>query len=221
MPVKTRFLLAFLSMGVLAFSLAPTGASAASQKDACKNGGYLTLSSADGTSFKNQGLCVSYAVQGGTLFRSIDASSVYTALKGAGGPAGPPDANGNLPGGTFDGGIITGAFSAPSTCVPSFCGNFSMIFNYLVHPATGVVDGTGTATCNPCVVAGLTGTVTLTTTVVGHEGMFNGLIFGVYDGGTWQIATGTGDLSALSGAGNWTPGANNTRVFAGKLLLPI
>ena len=219
--MKHRFLLPLSSIVVLAFSLAPTGASAASQKDACKNGGYLTLASSDGTSFENQGLCVSYAAQGGALFRSIDASSVFMALRGAGGPAGPPDANGNLPGGTFDGGIITGAFSAPSTCVPPFCGNFSMFFSYLVHPTTGVVDGTGTATCDPCVVDGLTGTVTFTTTVVGHELMFDGLIFGVYDSGTWRIATGAGDLSALSGAGTWTPGANHSRVFAGKLLVPI
>ena len=34
---------------------------------ACKKGGWKTLYRADGTPFKNQGKCVSYAVQGGTL----------------------------------------------------------------------------------------------------------------------------------------------------------
>jgi hypothetical protein len=216
-----RLLLPLISIAVLAFTLVPTGASAASQKDACKGGGYLTLVRSDGTSFKNQGQCVSYAVRGGTLFRALDASSVFTAQIGAGGPAGPPDANGNLPGGTFDGGIITGAFSAPSSCVPPFCGNFSMRFSYLVHPSTGMVDGTGTAACDPCVVAGLTGTASLTTTVVGHELMVGGLVFGLYDSGTWQIATATGDLAAISGAGTWTEGTGHTRLFAGKIFLPI
>jgi len=34
---------------------------------ACKKGGWKTLYRSDGTAFKNQGKCVSYAVQGGTL----------------------------------------------------------------------------------------------------------------------------------------------------------
>jgi Tyrosine-protein kinase ephrin type A/B receptor-like len=34
---------------------------------ACKKGGWKTVYRSDGTAFKNQGKCVSYAVQGGTL----------------------------------------------------------------------------------------------------------------------------------------------------------
>jgi hypothetical protein len=96
-----------------------------------------------------------------------------------------------------------------------------MTFNYLVHPSTGMVDGTGTASCDPCVVAGLTGKVSFTTTVVGHELVNEFGVFGVYDSGTWKIATATGDLAAISGEGTWTQGADHTRLFAGKLFSPI
>jgi hypothetical protein len=224
--VKRSLLLALASIAVMAFALVPTDASAASPKDACKGGGYLTLDRSDGTSFKNQGQCVSYAVHGGTLFRALDASSVYTALRGFGGPLGPPDANGDRTGSTGDGGFITGAFSLPGTCVPqppnTDCFNFGMLFlGYVLHTTTGLAQGNGTATCDPCSVAGLTGTLSFSTTVVGHAVTSDGVVFVAFDGGTWQITSGTGDLAAISGAGTWTPGAGNTRVLAGKVLFPI
>jgi hypothetical protein len=165
---------------------------------------------------------VSYAVGGGTLFRAIDASSVYTLLRGFGGPVGPPDANGDRIGSTGDGGSITGAFSLPGTCVPVFpstdCFNFGMLFlGYVLH-ATGLADGNGTAICDPCSVGGLTGTVSFSTTLVGHAVTFNGLDFVALDGGTWQINAGTGDLAAISGSGTWTQQANGTRTFSGSVL---
>jgi hypothetical protein len=224
--VVTRSLvLAVFSIGVLALSLVPAAAGAPSPKDACKEGGYLTLARSDGTSFKNQGHCVSYAVHGGTLFRGVDASSVYTALRGFGGPVGPPDANGDRIGSTGDGGIITGAFSFAGVCVPQYpntdCFNFGMQFlGYVLHP-TGLAEGNGTATCDPCAVAGHTGTLTFATTLVGHAVTINGMTFVALDGGTWRITSGTGDLAAISGVGTWTPGAGNTRSFSGKVLLPI
>ena len=186
----------------------------------------MTLVRADGSSFKNEGLCVSYAVLGGTLFRELDAASVYTALRGFGGPLGPPDANGDRIGSTGDGGLITGAFSLPGTCVPVFpntdCFNFGMLFlGYVLHTTTGVAEGTGTASCDPCSVGGRTGTLNFSTTVVGHAVTFDGFVFVAFDGGTWHITSGTGDLATISGSGTWTPGAGNTRVFAGKVLSPI
>jgi hypothetical protein len=225
--MKRRFLLPLIPLIVLTFSLTPTGAYAASPKDACKDGGYLTLARSDGTSFKNQGQCVSYAVHGGTLLRGIDATSVYAALRGFGGPLSPPDANGDRVGSTGDGGLITGAFG-PGPCVPqppnTFCLNFGMLFlGYVLHTTTGLAQGNGTATCDLCSVAGHTGTVSFSTTVVGHAVTFDDSVFVAFDGGTWQITGGTGDLAAISGSGTWVPGPGNTntRVFAGRILFPV
>ncbi len=192
----------------------------------CLDGGYKTLVRSNGTSFANLGACVSYAVRGGTLFRSLDASSVYTLLRGFGGPLGPPDANGDRIGSTGDGGSITGAFSYPGTCVPVFpntaCFNFGMLFlGYVLHTSTGIAQGTGPATCDPCSVGGHAGTVSFTATMVGHLVTFNGLDFAAIDGGTWQISSATGDLAAISGSGTWTQETNGTRAFHGSLLAPV
>ena len=65
---KARIVLAM----TVALSLAPAAAATAGPpnkegKEACKNGGWQSLvRSEDGTPFKNQGDCVSYAAQGGT-----------------------------------------------------------------------------------------------------------------------------------------------------------
>ena len=196
-------------------ALTPVGTSAASSQDACKDGGFLNLVGLDGSSFKNQGQCVSYAVQGGTLLRELDAASVYTPLSGAGGPVSPPDANGDGIGSTIDGGVITGAFSAQPV-------GFGMLFlGDVLHYPTGIAHGTGTALCDPCLVGGVTGTVSFTTTVVGHAVVFNGMTFVAYDGGTWQITGGTGALASISGSGTWTQEADGTRVFAGTIVSPV
>lgn len=217
--MRRLLVLPLVWVATMAFSVMPITASSASQKDACKDGGYLILVRADGTSFQNQGQCVSYAVHGGTLFRGLDAGSVFTGLRGAGGPPGPPDANGDSTGGSFDSGAITGAFSGATG--NGF--NFVMFFNYVLHTPTGIAQGTGTASCDPCTVNGRNGTVSFTTTVVGHAFIFDGSTFVAYDRGTWQIDIATGDLAPISGKGTWTPAATppNTRIFAGTIFFPL
>jgi hypothetical protein len=44
---------------------APAGAAPAAGKDRCKDGGWQALHASDGSSFKNQGDCVSYVNHGG------------------------------------------------------------------------------------------------------------------------------------------------------------
>lgn len=214
-----RDLARIISLVALAFAMAPISAGAAppARLAPCLDGGFAVLARADGSGFANEGGCVSYAVRGGTLFRKLDASSLFTGLRGAGGPPGTPDANGDSTGGSFDGGVITGAFSGAAP--DGF--NFAMFFTYVLHRPTGIANGTGTALCDPCLVGGLTGTVGFDTTVVGHAFVVNGMTFVAYDNGTWHINAATGQLAALSGSGTWTEGSGHTRVFAGTILLPI
>jgi hypothetical protein len=227
--MSRKFLVALTSLLIASLGMVPTSATGQvlsgvpSKFAPCLDSGYKTLVRSDGTSFATVGACVSYAVQGGALFRAIDASSLYTMLRGFGGPLSPPDANGDRIGSTGDGGLITGAFSVPSTCVPlppnTFCSNFGMLFlGYVLHTTTGMADGNGTATCDPCSVGGLTGTVSFSTTLVGHAVTFDGDVFVAFDGGNWQITTGTGDLAAISGSGTWTQQADGTRTFSGSVL---
>jgi hypothetical protein len=98
--MSRMFLAPLVSMAIASLGLVPIGAAAQVSPEVparfapCLDGGYKTVVRSNGTSFANLGACVSYAVRGGTLFRSLDASSVYTLLRGFGGPLGPPDANG-------------------------------------------------------------------------------------------------------------------------------
>lgn len=219
--------LAIASLGVLPVSASGQVSSGVPSTFApCLDGGYQVLVRADGTSFANLGACVSYAVRGGTLFRLLDASSVYTLLRGFGGPLGPPDANGDRIGSTGDSGSITGAFSFPGTCVPTFpntaCFNFGMQFlGYVLHTSTGVAQGTGPATCDPCSIGGHAGTISFATTMVGHAATFDGFVFVAIDGGTWQITSASGDLAGISGSGTWTQEPDGTRAFHGSVLAPV
>lgn len=63
--VFTGLLVLAGSVGLAAPAAAAGGNNAASS--VCKQGGWQTLTDANGNTFKNQGQCVSYAVQGGTL----------------------------------------------------------------------------------------------------------------------------------------------------------
>ena len=54
------------------------GNSAAAQ--ACKNGGWRTLTNADGQPFQNQGDCVNYAARGGTIFSSNFVNACHSFL---------------------------------------------------------------------------------------------------------------------------------------------
>ena len=219
--------LAIASLGVMPVSAAGQVSSGVPGSFApCLHGGYQVLVSADGTPFANVGACVSYAVRGGVLFRLLDASSVYTPLRGFGGPVSPPDANGDSFGSIADGGSITGAFSFPGTCIPGFpntvCFNFGMQFlGYVLHTSTGIAQGSGPATCDPCSVGGRAGTIGFATTMVGHAVTFDGLVFVAIDGGTWQITSASGDLAGISGSGTWTEEADGTRAFHGTVLAPV
>ena len=230
--MSRRFLALIVSLAIASLGLMPVGAAAQVSSGVpatfapCLDGGYKTLVRSNGTSFQNLGACVAYAVQGGTLFRLLDASSVYTPLRGFGGPLSPPDANGDRIGSIGDGGSITGAFSFPGTCVPEFpstdCFNFGMLFlGYVFHTSTGLAQGTGPATCDPCAVGEHAGTVNFTATMVGHLVTFNGIDFVAIDGGTWQISSATGALAAISGSGTWTQEPNGTRAFHGSVLAPV
>jgi hypothetical protein len=57
----------------------PAGATANSGNSAnakaCQNNGWQTLYRSDGTAFKNQGDCVSYAARGNTAFQSVCSAS--------------------------------------------------------------------------------------------------------------------------------------------------
>jgi hypothetical protein len=55
-------------------ALAATGGNS-DAAHACQQGGYLTLQGSDGTTFKNEGDCVSYAARGGTI-AGVSACSV-------------------------------------------------------------------------------------------------------------------------------------------------
>ena len=147
-----------------------------------------------------------------TAAASLNASSVYTAQRGAGGPVTAPDANGDSFGQFGDGGPITGAFNGP----------IGWHFNYVVHTRTGLMEGTGTATCDPCTVAGLTGAVTFTVTQSGPGSVFscapNYCAQFTVVSGTWAIAGATGALAGITGAGNWAE-ANHSRFLTGSISL--
>lgn len=230
--MSRRSLAPIMSLVIASLGLMPVGAAAQVSSGVpasfapCLDGGYKTLVTSTAAPFETLGACVSYAVRGGTLFRLLDASSVYTPLRGFGGPLSPPDANGDEIGSFGDGGSITGAFSFPGTCVPGFpntvCFNFGMQFlGYVLHTSTGVAQGTGPATCDPCSIAGHAGTVSLAATMVGHAATFNGFVFVAIDGGTWRITSASGGLTGVSGSGTWTENPDNTRPFHGSILAPV
>jgi hypothetical protein len=224
--MSRRLLAPFVALVIASLGALPVSAAAPSTLAPCLDGGYQGLVRSDGSSFANVGACVSYAVRGGTLFRTIDASSVYTPLRGFGTPLSPPDANGDSFASFGDGGIITGGFSQ-GPCIPqppnTVCLNFGMtVLGYVLHTTTGRAQGTGTATCDPCSVGGNAGTVNFAVTLVGHEiTLPDGTVGIAFDPGTWQITSATGGLAAISGSGHWVLNADNTRSFSGSILAPV
>jgi hypothetical protein len=135
---------------------------------------------------------------------TVAGSSTYTAQRGAGGPATAPDANGNSFASFADGGPVTGAFT----------GSMGWRINYVLHTQTGLVDGTGTVVCDPCTVAGLSGTATLAVTISGHGSLVtcgtNAVcISWTIAGGAWTVSSATGALAGLIGSGTWTQSGPN------------
>ena len=230
--MSPRFVAPLVALVIAGLGLLPVSAAAQVSSGApsalapCLDGGYQGLVRSDGTSFASVGACVSYAVRGGTLFRAFDASSVYTPLRGFGTPLSAPDANGDSFASFGDGGIITGGFSQPP-CIPqppnTVCLNFGMtVLGYVLHTTTGLAQGTGTATCDPCSVGGNAGTVNFAVTLVGHEiTLPDGTVGIAFDPGTWQITSATGGLAAISGSGHWVLNADGTRSFSGSILAPV
>jgi hypothetical protein len=153
----------------------------------------------------------------------LDATSVYTALRGAAPLVTPPDAHGDSFGLNIDGGSVTGAFNGGAT------GTHTMEWriNYVVHTRTGIVKGTGTVVCDLCTVAGLTGTISFTVTESGHGTVVScgpDCFFALRTVvGTWTISGATGALVGIRGSGRWTEtfpiAAPLTRFLTGSILL--
>src|SRR5258708_33586080 len=113
--MSRRLLAPFVALVIASLGALPVSAAAPSTLAPCLDGGYQGLVRSDGTSFANVGACVSYAVRGGTLFRAIDANSVYTPLRGFGTPLRPAHAKGGSFASLRGGGIITRGLSVPPT----------------------------------------------------------------------------------------------------------
>ncbi len=221
--MSRRFLALLVSLVIASLAFLPVAAAAGVRQGVpsrfapCMDGGYQSLFRSNGSSFANLGACVSYAVRGGTLFRQLDASSTYPAQRGSGGPWTAPDANGDSFGFRTDGGPVIGAFN----------GGLGWQFSFVLHTTTGIVDGTGTASCGTCSVAGLVGSVTFALTASGNGSLVScdPFVCGdiVVDGGTWEITGATGDLAAISGSGTWTEEIVSvpTRVISGSIRIPI
>jgi hypothetical protein len=225
--MSRRFFAPLVALVIASLGALPVSAAAPSTLAPCMDGGYKGLVGSNGTSFANQGACISYVVHGGALLRAIDASSVYTPERGFGTPLSAPDANGDRFASFGDSGVITGGFSFPPTCANNppitFCINFGMTFlGYVLHTTTGVAQGNGTASCDPCWVGGHAGTVNFTATLAGHEVTLPDGSVGVsFEPGTWQITSATGGLAAISGSGHWIENADGTRTFSGSILAPV
>jgi hypothetical protein len=87
------------------------------------------------------------------------------------------------------------------------------------------VIGTGTAVCNPCIVAGRTGSVTFALSVLGLGEVSVGPILADLAGGAWTITSATGGLTGLTGQGTYgqqltRPNGPTPIVFTGTYVLP-
>jgi hypothetical protein len=161
--------------------------------------------------------------------------------QGPAGPQGPPGQSqgraaysivngvcGSGGGGTqmFTNGGISGTFNAPALAPghtgcgsASFQMSLSWGFQNLTGPGLPVAIGSGTALCDPCTVAGLTGRVNFALTVVGLASVdtsgvpngTNGL------GGTWTIVGATGGLAGLTGQGTYSASLSTPFVFIGTV----
>ncbi|MDB4908070.1 MAG: Curculin domain protein (mannose-binding) lectin [Gemmatimonadetes bacterium] len=75
-----------LTSPLMATGSVPASARAPDSKDLCKSGGYVNYTRPDHTTFANQGDCVSFAAQGGTLVAvvAVPALPVITSLTNEG-----------------------------------------------------------------------------------------------------------------------------------------
>ncbi len=76
--VLVTFMVAIMTLGAM---IAPVAAGPGDSRELCKKGGWQDLLREDGTAFRNQGECVSYAAQGGMPVaprpRAISVSWIY------------------------------------------------------------------------------------------------------------------------------------------------
>jgi hypothetical protein len=165
--------------------------------------------------------------------------------QGPAGPQGPPGSSqgtvayslatfvcgGGHDGGVVDpslrinNGLITGTFNSPQSSAGCGGTTFRMFQTFTFQNVAGQGNpfavGTGTATCNPCTVAGQAGTVSFVLTVLGPATVdpSTGLPNGVQSlGGTWTIAGATGGLTGLTGQGIYNSTAAN--LFTGTIVMP-
>ncbi len=129
-----------------------------------------------------------------------------------------------------DGGL-DGTFSAPVGCQGT---GFAMTQTWILPNPTSVVgspiyEGTGTATCNPCTVGSLSGSLTFSLTLVAIAGFDSSgnITPGGILGGTWTIRGATGALKGLTGSGTYQQaapaanGAGTAVVFSGRYSPPL
>jgi hypothetical protein len=120
-------------------------------------------------------------------------------------------------------GFITGTFNSPTgaTCVGADFQMFqTFVFQNVGGPGNAIAVGTGSATCDPCTVSGLTGAVHFALTVLGPATLDpdTGLPNGVQSlGGTWTISAATGALTGLTGQGIYD---SSTELFTGTVKVP-
>jgi hypothetical protein len=128
-----------------------------------------------------------------------------------------------------DYGSISGTFNAPhriqSRLGEHSEGGFRMSRTWTFEDLTGeqgpyLAEGTGTATCDPCSVAGRTGVVTFDLTVLGTATLDeNGVPEAAENlGGVWTISGATGELEGLQGRGTYS--GQQPIVFIGTVTLP-
>jgi hypothetical protein len=125
-------------------------------------------------------------------------------------------------------GGISGTFNAP-VIVPGGTGCLGSVgfklfltwdFQNLGGPGGPLAVGSGTAVCDPCTVAGRTGTVNFALTVLGLASVdASGVPDGAQQlGGSWTIVGATGNLAGLTGQGTYTD--QPPIVFTGTVTLP-
>jgi hypothetical protein len=145
-------------------------------------------------------------------------SAAYSVVNGACGGGGGT--------GFFTNGGISGTFNAPALAPGhTGCGSasFQMSLNWsfqnLTGPGAPIAVGSGTALCDPCTVAGVTGTLNFALTVAGLASVdASGVPNGVNDlGGTWTIIGAAGGLAGLTGQGTYSSSATAAFVFIGTV----
>jgi hypothetical protein len=163
--------------------------------------------------------------------------------QGSAGPAGPPGSTGLPVYADFIGscgsgtngppaqrnafGIVVGTFSSPVSSTGCVGSTFRMHQTFDIQNLNGpggpFAMGTGSATCDPCTVAGRTGSLTLSLTTVGSIRTDDaGNLAGEMLGGTWTISSATGDLAGLTGQGTYGPVAflSGQTTYPGPIYVP-